>query len=301
VNFASATGSGQSFGGQTLPAPSHFNGPHGLLEAQPHDVIHVVVGGNGWMRDPNLAARDPIFWLHHANIDRLWNHWLAQDGGRRNPTSGPWATAIFTFVDESGAIVRLTGADVVDSARQLHYRYDDEPVAVAGANGTESEAMIPPAPSRVLAATATTESARRLGTRDTTFVLAPRVEGGPESAIAPGRGPAILSFDEIAYRRPLGLYYEVYVNRPASAAADPDGPYFAGNLTFFALGHMGPEGVSGARLTLDAGPVLANQMRLGLWRGGEVKVDLHPVGIEETEAESAGPLATIGQVRLLGN
>jgi Common central domain of tyrosinase len=300
-NFASATGSGESFGGQTLAAPSHFTGPPGRLELQPHNVIHVAVGGNGgWMADPNFAARDPIFWLHHANIDRLWNRWLAQGGGRRNPTTGPWTTAIFSFVDASGAIIRMTGADVVDSARQLLYRYDDEPVAIAAAGGTESEAMIPPAPSRVLAATATTESATRLGARDTTLVLAPHVEGGPESAVAPGR-PAVLSFDDIAYRRPVGFYYEVYLNRPANAPADPEGPYYAGNLAFFALGHTGPEGVTGARLTLDAGEVLANQMRLGLWRGGEVKVDLHPIGGEATEAEGAAPLVTVGQVRLLGN
>jgi hypothetical protein len=25
---------------------------------QPHDIIHVVVGGSGWMSDPNFAARD---------------------------------------------------------------------------------------------------------------------------------------------------------------------------------------------------------------------------------------------------
>jgi hypothetical protein len=302
VNFASATGSGASFGGQTLPTPSHFNGPPGRLESQPHNVIHVSLGGNGWMADPNLAARDPIFWLHHANIDRLWNRWLASGGGRRNPTSGPWVTAIFSFVDETGAVVRLTGADIVDNARQLGYRYDDEPVATAAAApATESEQMIPPAPSRVLAATPATESGTRLGPRETTIVLTPRVEGSLESALAPGRGPALLSFDEISYRRPVGFYYEVYLNRPASAPDDPDGPYYAGNLAFFALGHQGPEGVTGARLTLDAGAVLANQMRLGLWRGGEVKIDLHPVGVEATELESAAPLVTVGQVRLLGN
>jgi tyrosinase len=302
IAFTSATGSGASFGGQVVPVPSHFDGPPGRLESQPHNVIHVAVGGNGWMADPNLAARDPIFWLHHANIDRLWNKWLAQGGGRANPTSGPWASTIFRFVDAAGATVVMTGADVVDSARQLSYRYDDEPVAsTAAAGAAESSQMIAPAPSRVLAATAATESAMRLGPRDVAVVLTPRVEGGVESALAPGRGPAVLSFDDIAYRRPVGFYYEVYVNRPENAPADPDGPYYAGNLAFFALGHKGPEGVTGGKLSLDAGSVLQNQIRLGLWRGGEVRVDLHPVGVEATEAESAAPLATIGQIRLLGN
>jgi tyrosinase len=34
-----------------------------------------MIGGDGWMSDPDKAALDPIFWLHHANIDRLWAAW----------------------------------------------------------------------------------------------------------------------------------------------------------------------------------------------------------------------------------
>jgi hypothetical protein len=296
--FASPAGSGAGFGGQALAGPAHFTGPHGRLESQPHDVIHVALGGNnGWMADPNFAARDPIFWLHHANIDRLWNKWLASGGGRRNPPSGAWVTTRFTFVDETGAVVRLTGADIVDNVRQLGYRYDDEPVVAAAAGSTESVQNSPPAPSRVLAATS--EAATRLGPSETTLVLTPRAEAAPEAA--PGRGATLLSFDDIAYPHPVGFYYEVYLNRPADAPADPDGPYYAGNLAFFGLGHAGPEGVTGGRLTLDTGAVLAHQLRLGLWRGGEVKVDLHPVGVEGPAIESAAPAVTIGQVRLLGN
>jgi tyrosinase len=41
-----------------------------------HDHIHVLVGGNvGDMTDPNIAVNDPIFFLHHAMIDRLWARW----------------------------------------------------------------------------------------------------------------------------------------------------------------------------------------------------------------------------------
>lgn len=41
-----------------------------------HDHIHVLVGGDiGDMTDPNIAVNDPIFFLHHAMIDRLWARW----------------------------------------------------------------------------------------------------------------------------------------------------------------------------------------------------------------------------------
>jgi tyrosinase len=42
-----------------------------------HDTIHVDVGGYGHMGDPTVAAFDPIFWLHHCNVDRLLALWQA--------------------------------------------------------------------------------------------------------------------------------------------------------------------------------------------------------------------------------
>jgi len=42
----------------------------------PHDNVHVVVGGRnantGHMSFPAVAAFDPVFWLHHAFVDRLF-------------------------------------------------------------------------------------------------------------------------------------------------------------------------------------------------------------------------------------
>jgi hypothetical protein len=304
IAFDSPTGSGSSFGGQRVAAATHFTGPHGLLESQPHDVIHVVVGGSGWMSDPNLAARDPIFWLHHCNIDRLWAHWLALGQGRSNPKAEPtWLDTKFTFYDEQRQKVTMTGAGVTDFVQQLRYRYDDLPSQIAAApeSAMPEAASAPTAPSRVIAAQPATESALSLGAKDTVVTLHPvATETAP---IGRQTGPVILSFDGINYRYPIAVYYEVYLNRPADMAMDPDGPYYAGNMTFFALGHARGENreVADARTTLDVGGVLAHQLELGLWQGGEVKVELHPQGVEETtEAAPTRPLATIGQIRLLG-
>ncbi|KAF9531510.1 tyrosinase [Crepidotus variabilis] len=46
-----------------------------------HDGIHVNVGGNGQMSDPSVAAFDPIFFLHHTNVDRLTSLWSALNPG----------------------------------------------------------------------------------------------------------------------------------------------------------------------------------------------------------------------------
>jgi tyrosinase len=83
------------FGG---PASSfaHFGSPHGNVESNPHDLVHVYAGNVpdpnspifGLMADPGTAALDPIFYLHHANIDRMWAVWNAS--GNSNPTDRNW-------------------------------------------------------------------------------------------------------------------------------------------------------------------------------------------------------------------
>jgi hypothetical protein len=55
----------------TAIAQTGFNGFSPSLEESPHGQVHVFVGGD--MGSVPTSARDPIFWLHHCNIDRLWN------------------------------------------------------------------------------------------------------------------------------------------------------------------------------------------------------------------------------------
>lgn len=59
-------------------------GATGTLEATPHNFIHRWVGGrgSGGQKVSNMvqtfSPMDPIFWLHHCNIDRLYSNWLAR-------------------------------------------------------------------------------------------------------------------------------------------------------------------------------------------------------------------------------
>ncbi|KAL0580213.1 hypothetical protein V5O48_001806 [Marasmius crinis-equi] len=52
------------------------------LERRPHDA---VIGGD--MRE-FFAVNDPIFLLHHANVDRIWARWQGSDPARLNEYSG---------------------------------------------------------------------------------------------------------------------------------------------------------------------------------------------------------------------
>ena len=63
-----------------------------VLEEHPHNMIHYGIGGD--MFDPTTSTNDPIFWVHHANVDRMWYTWqqrypkLAYTyGGNRKPNS----------------------------------------------------------------------------------------------------------------------------------------------------------------------------------------------------------------------
>ena len=75
---------------------SHDGGMSGNLENNPHNLLHVYVGGSapdqqtyGLMSDPGLAALDPVFYVHHANIDRMWATWNA-NAANKNPAASNW-------------------------------------------------------------------------------------------------------------------------------------------------------------------------------------------------------------------
>jgi len=111
----------------------------GLIEAKPHDLVHGDVGGQGGlMSDPRTAAFDPIFWLHHANIDRLWEVWLARDPQNKNPTepdwlNGPTVTRSFALFGPDGNDRPSNPRDVL-STSALGYVYDDISDPLGGAS-----------------------------------------------------------------------------------------------------------------------------------------------------------------------
>ena len=94
----------------------------------------------GLMSDPDTAGLDPIFWLHHANIDRLWEVWRRTSPSHLDPTEPDWLTGpartgerTFSMPMPDGRVWNFTPADVAILAA-LEYDYDDlaPGVAVAG-------------------------------------------------------------------------------------------------------------------------------------------------------------------------
>jgi tyrosinase len=141
-----ASGGSAGFGG--VPTSfQHQGGVNGMLESEPHNNVHVEVGGQstvspfdrGLMSMPVTAALDPVFWLHHANIDRLWEVWLKRDARHKNPTNpavpkdkawldGPTGAGVRKFVvpDIHGHPVTFTPHDMLNTqAHNLNYVYQD--------------------------------------------------------------------------------------------------------------------------------------------------------------------------------
>ena len=106
----------------------------------PHGAAHVWVGG--FVGNASIAPRDPVFWLIHANVDRLWAEWINQHGSSTGfqpflPLSGgplghnlndamwPWngTTNPFGVLPWTVAPESIRPADLLDH-RAHGYRYD---------------------------------------------------------------------------------------------------------------------------------------------------------------------------------
>ncbi|KAG0485273.1 hypothetical protein HPP92_009352 [Vanilla planifolia] len=117
------------FLGATYRAGDPPNPGAGTLENAPHGTVHIWTGDS---RQPNRedmgilysAARDPIFFAHHSNIDRLWNVWKSLGGQRQDFTDSDWLDAAFLFYDENAQLVKVKVRDCLDMT-SLRYAYQD--------------------------------------------------------------------------------------------------------------------------------------------------------------------------------
>ncbi len=235
----------------------------GRVECSPHDNVHVNVGG--WMQNVPSAAGDPIFYVHHCQIDRLYASWEAMPGASYNwgtttsqPAETTWKGKTASYVDDDGKIVQVKLGDAI-STSAMNYSYDK---------------LVPPAPPSLTAALAaraqpTTRlqiaamEAKKFSVKSggATVTLAPVQGAAPTAAApaagaasAPGASPAPQAAPQVAaptpnaapvntphtlvlsgiklLRRPRAPL-SVFVNLPKGAAPRLNDPYYAGTLNLF--------------------------------------------------------------------
>ncbi|WP_327316531.1 tyrosinase family protein [Streptomyces sp. NBC_01235] len=250
----------------------HRSAEHdGLLEMQPHDLIHGYVGG---VMLQFISPQDPIFWLHHCQIDRLWAAWIASNSGHRNPTEADWLGFTHTFRNAQGNQVGFTSEEL-QSEEALGYVYESLTDGV-GLKPPERlvammEAGVDPPAEKVASTTGPTD----LGPDTLTVPLTPepsaRAEALPEAASPNTESRAILTMDDVRADAPPQTNYRVFVGaRPDHEEdLDPEGPYFIGHLHFF--GAVGASthhhGGSGLTFKFDITEHLTELRQLGMWNG----------------------------------
>lgn len=110
-----------SFGGHPRidPAAPQIEG---CLEQGCHNNTHNWMGGN--IASFSGAGYDPIFHLHHGQVDRLWAAWRAFDpAAHRDPTDSRWLEKRYFFYDPQGRPFALRVGDLVDTTK-VGYRFD---------------------------------------------------------------------------------------------------------------------------------------------------------------------------------
>lgn len=103
---------------------SDFAGNVVGLEENPHNWVHNQVGGN--LGAVETAGYDPLFFLHHCNIDRYWECWLKMGGGRANPASPRWLNQTYDFQSTTGPQNPVVSDGLRTS--DLGYTYDACPI-----------------------------------------------------------------------------------------------------------------------------------------------------------------------------
>lgn len=176
----------------------------------PHGYVHLFVGNSV---NPNFAkqdmgvletaARDPLFWAHHANIDRLWDVWIGQYGTPVYPAG--FLNQNWTFWNQDQKLVRLTGGDAANKAARLKYRY----AAPCGAAPVQAAPAPPPKPPEIVSMTPQPQ----------TFQTEAKATGRTFK-IGPNSGAhVIVNLEGVTAPVDEAAILRVFVNRPGANAA----------------------------------------------------------------------------------
>ena len=149
--FGQASAVNFGFGGPRFQHHDPLGDP-GRVENVPHNMVHGALGGGSdpdWPRRPgsrppgfmslfSTAPLDPMFWLHHCNIDRLWEVWTQRQKQLgnldRNPKLPGWQKVSFQFHDAAGQPVPMKVEQTLDTrVAPLSYEYEESTDPFRGA------------------------------------------------------------------------------------------------------------------------------------------------------------------------
>ncbi|PQQ02257.1 polyphenol oxidase chloroplastic [Prunus yedoensis var. nudiflora] len=215
----------------------------GSIESTPHGPVHLWTGDN---TQPNFedmgnfysAARDPIFFSHHSNVDRMWSIWKTLGGKRTDISESDWLDSGFLFYNENAELVRVKVRDSLESKR-LGYVYQEVDIPWLQSKPTPRRAKL--AMSKIAkklgVAHAAESSAKivagrafpiNLETKISTVV--PRPKQKKRNKKEKEEEEEILVIEGIEFDRDVAVKFDVYVNDVDDLPSGPDKTEFAGSF-----------------------------------------------------------------------
>ncbi|MFE5495418.1 tyrosinase family protein [Streptomyces virginiae] len=303
------------FGGGITPNGSTFWNRKGALEQTPHNDVHGHIGR--WMGRTTTAALDPVFWLHHANIDRLWSLWAGRPG-HSNPDDPRWITQEYKFFDADGSQQSLAASDVLDTAGQLGYTYE-QPVPISPPvplPPSVTRSPVPETPSGPSTSGPTPPGRREMaGSSERPLTLVGRAASiavpidrrttGPLGAALGVAAPdsdrrVYLNVEDIEGDANPDKVYGIYVNLPEGASREQAEGHRVGNLSFFGIERAqdprGDEHPHGLRVSVEITPLVRRLQADDAWDEARLQVTFRPLGAAPEEGED--PPVEIGRVSL---
>ncbi|KAL6614346.1 hypothetical protein ACP70R_036616 [Stipagrostis hirtigluma subsp. patula] len=232
------------FFGSPYRAGDEPNQGPGPVENIPHGPVHI------WCGDPRQperedmgnfysAGRDPLFYAHHANIDRLWAVWKGLDARRHTDLADPdWLDASFLFYDETPKLVRIRVRDVLDTDR-LRYRYQDVPLPWTTARPRTLTQRVESSPSSFLTPTALAAGAAKkaagadkfpITLDEATSVTVRRPVASRRSKAEKAAKEEVLVIDGIEVDSDVAAKFDVFINADDHSAVGSGGRELAGSF-----------------------------------------------------------------------
>jgi len=248
------------------------------LDQGVHGNVHVFVGNGQGMGSVPWAANDPIFWMHHCNIDRCWVSWNAS--GHTNP-GGAWLSKVFVFADANGQGVKAIVKDYTNTVK-CNYNYDAlyrSPVVAQAPLAMVAAAPAPKAAAPATIATQAQSGPVALTAAPVTINLQAAAAPTPANAAAPAAASPLaakvaqlpedhrlyLVIGNIKADAPPETMFRVYLDLPEGAPSDPINSHFVGSFNFFdAVPHGDDHATHASKpLTFDITNAAANLSALG--------------------------------------
>jgi tyrosinase len=209
------------------------------LDFNLHGNVHDFVGTGTNMGYVPTAGEDPVFWMHHCNIDRLWASW--NRAGRKNPTYAAFLNQTFWFAGLDGKGHEIAVKDVLNIAT-LNYTYQEfQPVP--GANAQKASSFFDALTGRSPVASAKTIAlATNLSLSSGAAKVALRAQEKTANksvfdlalgAPAPGVGRYYLVVRDLQVANSPGTGYRIYLNLPDGATDAQKAAHYVGLLSFF--------------------------------------------------------------------